>query len=111
MIDLRDRNWPHERHDRAGRVPGSAQGARVGSRQARSCLSLRSGRRSTDATGVVAKNAQLAAAADAFARGQLNGEGRCADDGLEAVADKHAEAYAYVARAKAAEDMGTCRKH
>jgi tetratricopeptide (TPR) repeat protein len=54
----------------------------------------------------LARNAQLAAAADAFAQGQLNGEGRCADDGLAAVADEHAEAYAYVARAKAAEEMG-----
>ena len=54
----------------------------------------------------LARNAQLAAAADAFAQGQLNGEGRCAGDGLEAVADEHAEAYAYVARARAAKEMG-----
>jgi hypothetical protein len=38
--------------------------------------------------------------------GQLKAEGRCADDGLEAVTDEHADATTYVAQGKAAEAMG-----
>jgi tetratricopeptide (TPR) repeat protein len=51
----------------------------------------------------LAKQAKLAAAADAYAEAKRRGDGTCADDGLDAVSAQRAKAFAAVARGRAAE--------